>query len=300
MIPIRSVVLEGVDCSGKSSLYSCLHKVTGFKYNIQDRSALSMLCYARLYGRDETVHRARLIEELCDANNVMVVLMPPLSVVLQRFRDRGDEFQDESSLTKLYRIFLEEVSKMDDVPNVLVVTSLSKLEDLTAAVAGRIQEYSDQTPGVFGKSISRWTKLMPRNEVNFRATFQIPDDHTDFSVYNDPHEGDYYNEIRHKCEDVIHDEISGKNPYGTPQGLDSRRFYYSSDTCISSIHFLPRDGRVKVVCTLRSTDAVKNGSIDLRFLSTLSTEVPKKFGWPADTVELTVNFNSLHVRNDKV
>ena len=105
MIHIKRVICEGCDCSGKSTLYRNLHKETGFKYNIQDRSALSMLCYARLYGRDETEHRRNLLEELCDANHYFVILMPPLETLLGRLRSRGDEFQNVASLTRLQAIF---------------------------------------------------------------------------------------------------------------------------------------------------------------------------------------------------
>jgi hypothetical protein len=299
MIPIRYIVLEGPDCCGKTTLYSAIHRTTKFKYNVHDRSFLSMLCYARLYGRDATDHRESLHAELCDANNFLVVLMLPRDVLLQRLKDRGDEFQDASSLMRLYDIFEEEVEKLIDLPNVLVLRDVETAQDMASRVAMELQIYSAQIPGGFGKDIYRWTNLTSFDEVSFRVTFEVPVDHSDASVYDDPHEGDYYSEIRHKCEEVIRKEISGENPYGIIQGLDSRRFYYSSDTCISSIHFMPRAGSVKVICTLRSTDAVKNGSIDLRFLASLSSEIPKKFGWPADKTVLTVNFNSLHIRNDK-
>jgi thymidylate kinase len=299
-IPIKYVILEGPDCSGKTSLYSALHKETKFKYNIQDRSFLSMLCYARLYGRPEAEHRAALREELCDLNNFLVVLMPPVNVVLERLRSRGDEFQDDASLLKLYRTFQEEVSKIIALPNVLVLSRDASLSDQAREVSRDIQEYSEQSPGVFGHTIRHCTFLSKDQEVQARVEFDVPPQYTDPSILNDPHEGEYFLDILKSCEEVIHDEMSGKNPYGAPQGLDSRRFYYHSDTCISSIHFLPRDGDLKVISLLRSTDSVKNGTLDLRFLAHLSTEIPRTFGWAVNSVRLVVQFDSLHVRRDAV
>lgn len=300
MIPIRYVVLEGPDCSGKTSLYSEVHKATGFRYNIHDRSFLSMLCYARLYGRDESEHRRRLREELCDINNFLVVLMPPEAVVVQRLRDRGDEFQDEESLLKLYRIFQEEVENLDGLPNVLVIRRVADLTTQSVWVSHELEEYSKQSPGEVGRLIKSWTSLSPNAEVQLRCSFDVPLTHRDPAIMNEPGESEYYHEILRKCEDVILNEVSGKNPYGVPQDSNSRRFFYSSDTCISSIHFMLRDKTLDVHCNLRSTDAVKNGSIDLRFLTHLSAIIPKTFSWEPRMIRLNVSFNSLHVRRDAV
>lgn len=295
MIPIKYVLLEGVDLSGKSSLYRSLHKATSFKYNIHDRSCLSMLCYARLYGRDEASHRARLMEEVCDANNYTVILMPPRKTILERFRSRGDDFQDEASLMRLYDIFDEEVKRIGDLANIVVVRSELDLPVLTENVRSWIELYESMTPTDLGHFTKFWAALPSSKEVQLRVSFDVPVKHSDTSVMNHPDEGDYYTGILRSCEDVIHAEISGRNPYNLPQGLDSRRFYYSSDSCISSVHFLLRDKRLKVVCTLRSTDAVKNGPIDLRFLAHLSAEVPRTFLWDVDSIQLDVRFNSLHI-----
>ena len=53
MLKINTVTIEGPDLSGKSTLYEALHEVTNFRWNIQDRSEFSMLCYAILYGRSD-------------------------------------------------------------------------------------------------------------------------------------------------------------------------------------------------------------------------------------------------------
>ena len=49
-----NINIEGPDCSGKTTLYNRLHKKTNFKYNIQDRSCMSMFVYAKMYEREDT------------------------------------------------------------------------------------------------------------------------------------------------------------------------------------------------------------------------------------------------------
>lgn len=295
-LPIRYIILEGVDCSGKTSLYAALHKETGFKYNIHDRSFLSMLCYARLYGRDESFHRLSLSEELCDANNYLIVLMPPRNVILDRLRSRGDEFQNDVSIMRLYNIFFEEVEKIANLPNVLVIKSEMSSQDLASLAAKNIAVYESFTPSLVGSLMRMWADMSSNEEVQFRLRINVPIDHRDDEVLEDPREKEYYGDILKTCSSIIDAEVAGRNPYGTPQGLDSRRFYYSSNSCISSIHFLPRGGKLKMACTLRSTDAVKNGSIDLRFLAHLSAEISRLNAWRPEEITLDVNYNSLHIR----
>ncbi|NBU99428.1 MAG: hypothetical protein EBS19_14675, partial [Spirochaetia bacterium] len=250
-LPIQYVIIEGTDCSGKSSLYSSLHKETGFAYNMQDRSFLSMLCYARLYGRDEYYHREMLREEICNANNYIVILMPPKDTILNRLASRGDEFQNEDSIIKLYDIFSEEIEKLQTIPNVLIVRQEMELKNLSKYVADHIERYRSLKPENFGSLANYWVNLSGKtNEIQFSAKYHLDSSYVDNNIMSDPHEGDYYKEILNKCKDIITAEINGNNPYNLPQTLDSRRFYYSSDSCISSIHFLPRDGNLKVICTL--------------------------------------------------
>lgn len=300
-LPINYVVIEGPDCSGKTSLYSSLNKATSYVRNIRDRSYLSTLCYARLYDRPVVEDlRNSLREELCDGNNFFIVLLPSKDVLLDRLRVRGDDFQDEDSLSRLHSIFEEEVSKISFLPNVLVISESLNKESLTSRSLKALNQYEQLTPSVFGSLSRMWTKLDDNSEVQFRVRLNLSPEYSDVECLEIEHEAQYFQEILSKCKSIISSEIAGDNPYGLPQPLDTRRFYYSSDTCISSIHFLNRRGNLKVICQLRSTDSVKNGSPDLRFLSHLSTEIARFFSWKPSKILLDVSYNSLHVRNDKI
>ena len=70
MIPVEKIILEGPDLSGKTTLFNRLHQATNFKWNIQDRSTLSMLVYAKLYNRDQFCYVENLNKELNNRNEV--------------------------------------------------------------------------------------------------------------------------------------------------------------------------------------------------------------------------------------
>ena len=298
-LPVKYVVVEGPDCAGKSSLCATLNRKAGFVKNIRDRSYLSTLCYARLYNREGVDNLRQLMhEEICNINNFFVILLPGKEVVLNRFHSRGDDFQDESSLQRLYDIFSEESERLSEIPNVLIVDREFGIEDLTRYVYNRICAYEQTNPEMLGSLLRMWTKFSPFEEVQLNLNLLLNSDYSDPTVMCVEGEAEYYEEIKEKIVETISNEIEGKNPYGSPQSLMSRRFYYASDTCISSIHFLNRLGDLKVICTLRSTDSIKNGSCDLRFLCHLSTEISKKFSWNPEKIDLKINYNSLHVRRD--
>jgi hypothetical protein len=299
-LPVNYLILEGSDLSGKTSLYSSLHRSTGFKYNIQDRSCLSMLCYAKLYGRDESHHRISLTKEVSNLNNFVVVLLPPKEEILRRFNSRGDEAQDATSLSRLYDIFNNEVDVLQNSPNVLVVRDALNLDDLTYLVKSRLEEYENSSPREVGQSLVNVLKGLSSTESQINFEMILDSDYNDFAVCDDPREIHYYNGIIDDCAKVIQKEINGDNPYNKPQDMNSRRFYYSSDTCISSIHFLPRNNKITVICTLRSTDVEKNGEIDTRFLAHLSAFMPKVFQWSVEKIRLIINMNSAHIRKDVV
>jgi len=227
-------------------------------------------------------------------------LMPPKPVILDRLSKRGDEFQDASSVIKLYDLFDDEVRKIQDLPNVLVIRTESDVDSLASLVLKNVGIYENFTPSLVGSLMRMWTKISENSEIQFKINLNVATTHDDSQILHNEHEGEYFIDILNKCNSVIQDEIAGKNPYNLPQDLSSRRFFYSSDTCISSIHFLVRDESLKVIATLRSTDAVVNGSLDLRFLAHLAADVARSQNWNLKKIDLHVRYNSLHIRLDKI
>lgn len=293
-VPIHRVVLEGPDCSGKSTLFRKLHSVTGHRYNIHDRSTLSMLCYARLYGRsDVDKWRQLYANEVFDGNVFHVVVIPPEDVLLERLQKRGDEYQDAQSIVKLRSIFLEETYR---TPNTLLVQSVQTKEETAMSVRAHIDEYENLDAETYGDLLIGWLTASRKREIQHRVTLEVPVGYSDRSCLDHAGEREYYASILQRIEEKIEAEFMGVNPLSMKQDpFTTRRFFVADDTCISSIHFLPRPSGCKVIVTLRSTHAVSNGGIDVRFLG----HVASRFGsaWvddPRRPISLELNFNSLH------
>lgn len=294
MFDINMVVLEGPDLSGKTTLYNQIHAESNYRWNIQDRSTLSMICYARQFNRDTTKLRRALTRELTNLNNRMLVLLPSWNVLEDRYHTRGDEIQTLSSLRSLYEIFLDEVSKIKGLPNVSI---LSETSDETAkAVVRMLSRTEDKSTLEVGSDISEFVVNYHTNEERLDMSFTgLMSDKYDDEILSDPLEGDYYKEILWDFENVIRKERRGINPYHLPQGLDSRRFYYNSDSCMSSIHFMPRGETLKCHVVFRSTNAVKNAGIDLTFVNYLVHKLGNKYFSSCENYELDVRMNSAHL-----
>lgn len=297
--PTFQLILEGPDLVGKTTLYNKIHAMNGFKWNIQDRSTLSMLCYARLYGRDVELYRSRLDNELNNLNNRMIILLPPFEILEERYHQRGDEIQDLTSLKKLYEIFSEEAKLIQGRPTVMCLrekVTMQTILDYTSEWS-----YAIESSDAFnvGEIVRDTLHAVSEDELSLSATITYPAlSSVDDSIMNNPLEGEYYKEIKQKIETTISNELAGNNPYNLPQGLSSRRFYYSADTCISSIHFMPRNSDLKVYATFRSTDVDKNAAIDLSFLQYLTHHINNKFNFKCSRVTLSVALNSAHIRTD--
>ena len=294
----NQLILEGPDLVGKTSLYNALHADTDFKWNIQDRSALSMLCYARLYGRPAEQERRRLQEELNNLNNRMILLLPPFSIVEERYHQRGDEMQDIVSLKRLYDIFSEEAEKIRKRPTVMCAIEENDTEQLVMFTSEWSYALETCAPTHVGEVIRDTLHAVEEDELVLTAKMFYPASIPDASILEDEFEGRYFTSILKQICATIQNELDGKNPYSVPQGLDSRRFFYNSDTCISGIHFLPRGDLLKVLVTFRSTDVDRNASVDLKFIEYLTHEVNREFEFGCTNIELLVTFNSAHIRKD--
>ena len=64
MLQIENITIEGPDLSGKTTLYNNIHKQTNYRWNIQDRSMMSMLAHAIFYDRASDIEKyKRLLEK---------------------------------------------------------------------------------------------------------------------------------------------------------------------------------------------------------------------------------------------
>lgn len=293
---LLSVTLEGPDCAGKTTLYNLIHKGSGFRWNIQDRGTLSMLCYALFYGRTAAVSRWRRIldTELHDLNRVIVAIQPTLDVILERLRSRGDEYQDERSIVSLYKIFSQEIDAIRDYPNVLVCDETTQPDDIVSWLNRReSKSYSE-----IAASVRDLVSASKTHEiVQLKALWSD----TDFTSLERaallyPKEVEYYDTTRQKFLQKIEDELAGRNEYSRVETAVSRRFVMTQDTCISYFHALVRDGRIICTVVLRSSEVRHTFPNDINFIAQLGILFRDKVGCNSDTpVEYDLTLDSAHI-----
>ena len=291
MLEVRNVTIEGVDLAGKTTLYTNIHRNSKFRWNVQDRSHLSMLCYARQFNRgDHVVKRWRREMWAClmDLNNRVIVLLPDLDVLRARLKKRGDEFQTLESLEMLHRIFTEEVLLLEDLPNVLVLRGVGKKNDAALKCVKWLEMCELTSP----LGVAREVRELVTATHNMEAPgcrFQYRLDPTSLSV-PDPSvlryrpEESYYAKILSRVIKNIEDELSGRNPYGRKEDIyATRRFIYTQDSCISLIHTMVRGNQVKMRVYCRSSDVKETFSHDFQFICYLYSRIydhlASRCGW---------------------
>lgn len=291
---LKTVLLEGPDCAGKTTAYRDIHKRTKFKWNIHDRSSLSMLCYAILYKRDTIQWRQQLQEELNDLNNVMVVFLPPLRVIIDRLTTRGDEYQTIDSIVRLYEIFEREAMRLKDYPNVIVYRALA--QDYSE-LANLILDYESKTYDKLADTIESHVAASGKNEqINLK--FSWTDDN--FKQVNETRlifekEAEYYSTTKIALIRKIRNEFEGLNEYCKPQTAASRRFILTQDTCISFIQALYRHDTLHMNVVCRSSEVEETFKHDLHFLADLGRVVKSELGVFIDNVHYTVTLGSAHI-----
>lgn len=295
--PINRLILEGPDLAGKTSFYNRLHELTRYKWNIQDRSALSMLIYAKLYGRDTFIEVERLNTEIKNLNNKMIILLPPWDEIGRRFNERGDEIQNLASLKKLYDLFSKAAEEFQDYPNVIVIRSKDTLswadQTIKTLIGDEMTTINDAHECV--QQLSRASSNFEATPVNMTLYDDGKFKYCDPSVLLYKPEQQYYASILSKVVSKIECELTGKNEYNRKEELTSRRFVYASDTCISFGQFMVRNDVFDCHFVLRSSNAKDTLPYDIKFLYYLCSKVYDQLGITETMLRMRINFNSAHI-----
>ena len=289
-----NINIEGPDCSGKTTLYNRLHKETDFKYNIQDRSCMSMFVYAKMYNRDTTVWFDKILDDLKRLDTLNIVLLPSEDVILQRLSERGDEFQDTTSIIEVRNYFRNLVKiGFGSWPNVLVLES----DDLESNIKSSLEFINSLNTMPGQELIKSLVFNSGRNElVDVQCKEIVNRNNLDYTILNFPQEKEYYAKIETEMLNTLFREFAGLNERGQAQKHDSRRFIYTDNSCISMIHVLWRQNKLNVSVTLRSSNVTTTLWADYEFLKILSVKIAKEMSLPEDCeINLAVNIRSAHI-----
>lgn len=296
---IDNIVLEGADCSGKTTLYEVLHGDTNYRYNIQDRSNLSMYVYSNFYGReDSNKWYNNFWKEIKSFNTLYVILLPNDDVIKQRILERGDDKQTVESAIDLNGRF-RKLSKFyfrNMFPNILVVdideeTTTNNISDL---VMQRLLNLEIASPAdmirdvVFASGKNELVDITTSELVFSNKTKVRP---IMWDVLDFPQEKEYYAEIRDKIITNVERVLM------TNQKLDSRRFIYADNSCISLIHTMYRNNIIDVNVTMRSSNVSNTLWADYEFLRILSLDIANAMQIQTSDIVLTLKIRSAHINS---
>ena len=295
--PINQLILEGPDLAGKTSFYDRIHKASGYRWNIQDRSALSMLIYAKLYNRDTFIEVERLNKEIKDLNNRYVILIPPWDEVARRFTERGDEIQNLVSLKKLYDLFAAAADEFERYPNVIVVRSADTLSYVDQVVKDLVSSEMTSVKSIasYVNDFAKASDALEASHINLTMYDDGKFSFANEGVLGYKPEKEYYAQIMSKVLDKIEKELNGKNEYQRNEDLSSRRFVYSDDTCISFAQFTFRNAMLDAHFVFRSSNTKDTLNYDIQFLYFLCSKVYNLLDLSDANVRIRINFNSAHI-----
>ena len=289
--PIEKIIIEGPDLAGKTTLFNKMHEISKFRWNIQDRSALSMLVYAKMYERDTFHLIENLKKELFNLNNQIILLLPPIEVLSKRFQKRGDPIQNLISLKKLHKLFSEFEEEYGSLPNVTVVKKeipdLGYISIVSRYLAMERNTTIHQFPNMCVNSANTQNN---KEVVGLRLTYFDDGQFTDVKDKLLTYEGEkeYY--------DKIETQLRGKmlNNRAIGQDSSSRRIIYHDDSCISLAHFLIRDQIFDAKFFLRSSNVKDTLRYDINFIHYL-TSVVYDIHDCNQPVKIEMTLNSAHI-----
>lgn len=295
MIPFERIVIEGPDCSGKTSLVESLKHALQYRYNVQDRSNLSMYAYDILYDRNTLQQNKENWQiEINNQNNLVILVLPSIGELHARFEKRGDEKQDRQSLTKLHEIFKNIYNHYGKRRNFICVSrGKSDTDEIIKIISCLENQTHENFPLV--ECIRHSMKYEACN-ISFNFTDKEINDNASrlLKTLAHPLEGEYYVSIFDKLLEKIRFERAGWNKYDSEQDDFSRRFVFSDEDCISFLHVRKIDNQLYFDAICRSTNAVKN-SCDIEFICNFACYVNDVFTVPANKIIVNVRMNCLHV-----
>lgn len=299
---IHTVCIEGPDLSGKTSLYRDLHKMSNFRWNIQDRAEVSMIAFSKFYERgDQQRWQDSLSDRLKDMNHRYVLMLPSVDLLTDRYYDRGDEVHTLQSLAETYSIFESTFQTLTDHPNVLFIKVTRENQATVAQTVFEWLSKSEQEDlcGV-SKRIENTARHFGGEALGVTVQYDFDSDYTDAdpAVLTYELEAEYYQGIRSQFIRKITKEIAGENEYRSAQNpLTTRRFVYAHDSCISLVNLLIRGDTLNVYTVIRSSNANNTLSYDLRFIANLVNEAETFIDADIQRRVLNVEIHSAHIIN---
>jgi len=306
------VCIDGVDCSGKTTLWNRLHKISDYRWKLEDRSFVTMTVYARHHKRAKRAdYHRQLISDLSNLNHKYILLHPAWGVIEQRFNERGDDLHSLDALKAIHKIYGDIVDEVRGFPNVLILDGT----DTPDQMAHRTHEWilSQDKIDLDGlvSLIQRRCDAAPCREVSpLRFSFleegTFPQ-HTS-EILNPQWVSQHFPHVKpatvHEFQDMVRvfeetldNELAGRNIYNRPEGPGSRRWVFTQQACVSFIQVMLRDNMLKFYVTCRSSHVHNVFPADIRLMYHMAHIAAQKLKpWVNDGTRIYFDFtlNSAH------
>ena len=102
-------IMEGVDCTGKTTLREALHRATNFKYLIIDRGPASNYVYNKLFERRcSSNHRLdNAFKDMKEFNPIYIYCHCNNEIILKRMKVKHEMLFLQKSINKAMQYFAE-------------------------------------------------------------------------------------------------------------------------------------------------------------------------------------------------
>ena len=305
------VCIEGVDCSGKTTLWNKIHKKTRYRWKLEDRSFITMFVYAQFRGDPKALdYERQLYSDLSNLNVKYVVINPEWNLIEARYMTRGDDVYNLNALKKIHELYSRVYDKISKFPNVYVLNGTEDSDDAAESInSWLIKQDQTDIEGVVD-IIQRRAAASQTGEVSpLRFTLiesgSFPEDESRILNYEWVREHfpsvkeatvKEFNEMHENFLCTIKKELRGENIYNKPQTLNSRRFVFTQDACVSFIQAMFRDNCLKFFVTCRSSHVYDVFPADIRLMYHMCKEAHSALSLSPETkVVFEFTLNSAHV-----
>jgi len=306
------VCIDGVDCSGKTTLWNELHKISDYRWKLEDRSFVTMTVYARHHKRTKSHDYYRqLITDLSNLNHKYVLLHPSWDIIEERFNKRGDPLHSLDALKAIHKIYGDIVNEVREFPNVLILDGTGTPEQVALQTHEWILSQDGTDLNGLVSLIGRRCDAAPCREVSpLRFSFieegTFPQHEPEILDPNwvvqhfprvKPATVHEFQDMVRAFEETLADELAGRNIYGRPEGPGSRRWVFTQQACVSFIQVMLRDNMLKFYVTCRSSHVHDVFPADIRLMYHMAYIAAQKLKpWVNDRTRIFFDFtlNSAH------
>jgi thymidylate kinase len=307
-------VLEGPDASGKTTqfkkLWSKIQAKNNYNLLLNDRGLMSILAYGISKKRfsDTDAIKSEFLEYL--HNHIIIYFTVDPKILKARFDDRGDEIQEWSDIKRVWEVYEELKGEYRAHPNFNIVDGDQSLEDIEFEI-DHILDRCKNKPYYCTIANAKTTlrhygndEYNTRELINYEMNFDMNHREVlEIGGTQEVSEGldqirgefaqlelDSYNFQYAKFIKKIESVTSGY--YGKVEEINSRKFVFTDDECLSYFHILCRNETLYINVAFRSSNI---DLFDHDFVSICNMIIIfyKKFDIKYN-VALNIKFDSLH------